>query len=79
MVIFLEIMKNHQIESKKYKRQQNHVRHGRGDVSRSHATEHQSFHQTKTTGLVMALEELFFSHLKDITKSPFKKTARLGH
>ena len=60
MVIFLEIMKNRQIESKKYKRQQKHVRHGRGDVSLSHASEHQSFHQTKTTGLVMALEELFF-------------------
>ena len=69
MSIFLEIMKNHQIESKKYKRQQNHVRHGRGDVSRSHASEHQSFHQTKTTGLVMALEELFFSSQRDYKKS----------
>ena len=73
MSIFLEIMKNHQIESKKYKRQQNHVRHGRGDVSRSHASEHQSFHQTKTTGLVMALEELFFSSQRDYKKSIKKK------
>ena len=71
MVIFLEFMKNH----KKYKRQQKHVRHGRGDVSRSHATEHQSFHQTKTNGLVMALEELFLL----ISKRLLKKTARLGH
>ena len=71
MVIFLEFMKNH----KKYKGQQKHVRHGRGDVSRSHATEHQSFHQTKTNGLVMALEELFLL----ISKRLLKKTARLGH
>ena len=75
MVIFLGFMKNHQIEYKKYKRQQKHVRHGRGDVSRSHATEHQSFHQTKTNGLVMALEELFLL----ISKRLLKKTARLGH
>ena len=75
MVIFLEFMKNH----KKYKRQQKHVRHGRGDVSRSHASEHQSFHQTKTNGLVMALEELFsFSFQKDYKKI-IKKTARLEH